>query len=116
MTRPGGHEQFDPGLQPERTELAWRRTTIALTVGAAVSLHVLAPAFGSWSVVVGVVGFVLAGTVWVLAARRARAVRRNLLTGGHPPPAGGILLRLCVTVVAGSIVGLLTAVLGYVTR
>jgi hypothetical protein len=79
---------FDPGLQPERTELAWRRTTLAIAVGALVALRLLPPALGSWSIIVGLAGLVLAVLIWVLAYRRAHhtnhALRHNYgqLPGG----------------------------------
>lgn len=60
----------DPGLQPERTVLAWRRTLLAVAVGAAVSVRVLAPALGEAAIVTGVGGVVAAGVLWVLARRR----------------------------------------------
>jgi uncharacterized membrane protein YidH (DUF202 family) len=54
-------ERFDPGLQPERTELAWRRTNLAVTVGALVALRLPPPILlGSWSISVGLVGLVMA--------------------------------------------------------
>ena len=87
------HQLFDPGLQPERTELAWRRTTLALIVGALVALRLLPPALGSWSIIVGLAGLVLAAIIWVLAHRRARLTSHALrhehavLPGGGPPPS-----------------------------
>lgn len=98
---------FDPGLQPERTELAWRRTTLALTVGALVALRLLPPALGSWSISVGLAGLVLAILIWVLARRRARYTNQALRHDHGQLPGGGLLLLLATVTTAGAALGLL---------
>ena len=50
----------DPGLQPERTELSWRRTLLALAVGALVSVRVLPPVLGAWTIATGLLGVLVA--------------------------------------------------------
>lgn len=104
-SRSGG--LFDRGLQPERTALAWRRTTISLVVGAAVAVRILPPVLGMWSILAIVVGFGLAGTIGMLAGRRARAAYRSLLAGRPAPPAGGLLLILALTVGGGAVLGMI---------
>jgi uncharacterized membrane protein YidH (DUF202 family) len=99
-------ELFDPGLQPERTELAWRRTSLAVTVGALVALRLLPPTLGSWSISVGLVGLVMAVLIWVLAYRRARHTNQALHERGQLP-GGGLLLLLATATTAGAAFGLL---------
>jgi len=72
---------YDPGLQPERTELAWRRTALALAVGSLVSMRVLPVMLDSlvW-IVPGIVGLVASALLWIAARARYRAVYRAI----HP--------------------------------
>lgn len=80
---------FDPGLQPERTGLAWRRTGLALAVGSLVALRVVpGPGDGGWTLLPGLAGLGLALAVLVLGERRYRQVHRSL-TRAEPVPVGG---------------------------
>ena len=74
----------DPGLQPERTELAWRRTALALALLSLVSMRLLPEAFGSeWWALVGAAGLVVAGQRGIGGgARRDHRAR--------PEPACGV--------------------------
>lgn len=97
---------FDPGLQPERTELAWRRTALAIAIGSLVSLRIfplmLPSAFTAWGFVPGAVGLVAACALWSAARRRQlrmTAWLHSTLPGAMPPlpkiaPGGGLLVAL----------------------
>ncbi|GAA1963632.1 DUF202 domain-containing protein [Microbacterium deminutum] len=101
---------FDPGLQPERTELAWRRTVLALAVGSLVALRLLPAAFGSpWWVLAGVVGLIGAGGLWQWSRVRIRVVNEMLTRAGDriALPGGMIMLALSAFVLAIALTGLL---------
>ncbi|QJU55132.1 DUF202 domain-containing protein [Herbiconiux sp. KACC 21604] len=84
---------FDPGLQPERTALAWRRTALALLVGSLVALRILPEVFGTWAVALGLVGVVAAGAL-LWAVHRRYSTHHRLLTdeGDRAALAGGRLI------------------------
>jgi hypothetical protein len=71
----------DPGLQPERTRLAWRRTTLSGTVSAVLAVK---SALHGGPSAAGIVACALACVLWLgflsLAHRRIRA----LSTAGSP--------------------------------
>jgi Domain of unknown function (DUF202) len=102
MTEP---ELFDPGLQPERTDLAWRRSTLAVAVGALIALRLLPPVLGPGALMIGLGGLMGAGLLWLLARRRAHFTQQALR---HQTslPGGGLLLGLATLTAGGAAVGL----------
>ncbi|MGP4115459.1 DUF202 domain-containing protein [Streptomyces sp. 4N509B] len=77
----------DPGVQPERTRLAWRRTTLALTLVVVLAGRKVVMA--DHGTRVAVVGLALEALLWVaflvVAHRRIRALDR----AEQPPAASG---------------------------
>lgn len=63
----------DPGLQPERTDLAWRRTALSAAACSAFLLHTAARNGWGWAVVPGLlVAVVTAVTTWARLRGRRR--------------------------------------------
>lgn len=103
----------DPGLQPERTALSWRRTLLAMAVGSLLALRVLPPVLGDWSLALGLAGLGTVAVLWLLAARRSRlaeAVFRDRLPASAMP-GGALLLALGLLASAGGALGLLLVLL-----
>lgn len=96
---------FDPGLQPERTELAWRRTCLALGAGSLVSSRILPEVFanGLWALC-GFAGVLAAGGIWAAARRRYRRVVAVLDEEGDrarlPDGKLGLAMTAFVTTIA----------------
>ncbi|WP_328428808.1 DUF202 domain-containing protein [Streptomyces sp. NBC_00443] len=72
----------DPGLQPERTRLAWRRTTLSGTVAAVLAVKT---ALHGDVTVVGLVGCALCIGLWL--GFLALAHRRISVLASSPEPA-----------------------------
>ena len=92
----------DPGLQPERTLLAWDRTLLAL-----VMLGLLHLRFGEASWVFGVLTLALLLPVVVTGVRRYLRQSRGILSGRYEPAAELVCFSalavcgLCVVVALG---------------
>jgi uncharacterized membrane protein YidH (DUF202 family) len=84
---------FDPGLQPERTLLAWRRSALALGLTGVVGARLATPYLGVVAVVLGVVGAGLALLAYLAASARYRRVHHSLTRAGALD-AGGIPVAL----------------------
>jgi uncharacterized membrane protein YfcA len=72
---PGQHE--DPGLQPERTTLAWGRTMMALATVSAIFLRWL-PQHGLPILLLFAVSAGAAGTIYLTQRRRYSASARGI--------------------------------------
>jgi hypothetical protein len=105
---------FDPGLQLERSELAWRRTSLTFGLASVVALRLLPAVFDDlrW-VGVGVVGVLLSTALWGVARRRCRRIAGALGTHGRRArlPGGGLALAvsLGMTAVGGGGVAVVIA-------
>ncbi len=104
---------FDPGLQPERTALAWRRTGLVLVAGSLAALRFLPGILGVWTVLPVVLGMVAAVAVLVFAHRRHVAVHTRLVAsdGDRVPLPSGRLLAVVAAAVVGYGITALVAVL-----
>ncbi len=102
-------EVFDPGLQPERTELSWRRTLLALVVVAVVGERLLSPVLGRWALLLAGAGLLAVMALLAASRRRADAVGRSLRERGDLSGAPGAVLLAGLAGTAGA-VGLLALV------
>ncbi|MBA2812365.1 DUF202 domain-containing protein [Streptomyces sp. KM273126] len=99
-------EERDPGLQPERTRLAWRRTTLAGTVAAVLAAKT---ALHGGPTAVGLLVCALCGALWLcflaLAHLRIRALatpRPPVITARHA--AAATLCTVALAVCAAALV------------
>lgn len=109
MSDPGA-AVFDPGLQPERTALSWRRTLLALVVVAVVGERLLSPALGGGALLLGAGGLVAVMALAVASVRRSRAIDVSLRARGDLSGAGGAGLFAAVTALSAA-AGVLALVL-----
>ncbi|GHI84559.1 DUF202 domain-containing protein [Streptomyces xanthophaeus] len=100
MSASGGGEVRDAGLQPERTRLAWRRTTLACSVVAVLALRQALRGSGR---PVEVAGAAVTALVWVaflgVAHRRIRELAAERPRGLAPRAALAVVA--CTVVLAG---------------
>lgn len=69
---------FDPGLQPERTFLAWQRTVLALAVACALAVRFTAPHIGAAAIIAGIAGLGLAIAAYIGVRYRYRRAHSAL--------------------------------------
>ncbi|GAA4068522.1 MULTISPECIES: DUF202 domain-containing protein [Actinomadura] len=98
---------WDPGAQPERTALAWSRTTLSLLAAGLLCVRLAPSAAGAALAAAAVCG---AAALQLRRARRTHHRRGRRLAAGAPvaDPAS-VLLATAVTVLLG-VIGILFAV------
>lgn len=94
------HRRDDPGLQPERTELAWQRTMISF-VAAALLLTRWAGHLGGLVVAMVAVACFGAGYILLQTHRRTRVIAPTFPARPVPVAVRQVLLVTLLTVALG---------------
>lgn len=104
-----GFTGWDPGVQNERTALAWQRSALAVLAGAAVLTRLTEHRLGAWALLPLVVAAPLCG--WAFFESRARYLRSAQVTEDLRKRGGRATLTLTVAVVVIGLTELAAAVL-----
>ncbi|MFE2977059.1 DUF202 domain-containing protein [Streptomyces sp. NPDC059258] len=89
----------DPGLQPERTRLAWRRTTLSATVVALLAVRQALHSGATPGALVAVALSALAWLGFLLVAHR-RMLRMEAARPESLAPRGALTAALCTVALA----------------
>lgn len=100
---------FDPGLQLERTALAWRRTALAFTLSPLLAARFLAPHLGLLAAAAALFGLAAGTFIGVTSWARYRTLHSSLTTGraGLRLPGGVLLMVTSIIPLAGGILALM---------
>lgn len=100
---------FDPGMQPERTALSWRRTSLAIAVGGIVLARLLSPKLGAAGVMIGVIAALIGMVLYLASIVRYRNVHAALSSkdGAARLPGGAMLLATAGLISCGGLAALL---------
>lgn len=101
MARTGGSRHHDPGLQPERTVLAWGRTLLGFTMVSAVFLRWL-PHYGAWMLVLVATAGLTSAVIHGSQRRRYRRQVRGIHTNGLRADVTGVLALTAATLGLGT--------------
>ncbi|WP_080794922.1 DUF202 domain-containing protein [Corynebacterium pacaense] len=93
-------QPLDPGLQPERTSLAWERTAISLALASAILLR-WSPQFGSGvhTLILAVLG--VAVVLYLTQARRYRDMGYALVRGRRNANVRAVVTLTAALIVFG---------------
>ena len=97
---------IDPGLQPERTLLAWRRTALALAGAAAVGVHLAVVRLSPAAMIMALLCLVLS---LALVAESQLALGSHHEALARPRPAFRLLVTCASCIVALAATGLALA-------
>lgn len=97
----------DPGLQPERTRLAWRRTALTLTVTTVLGVRALV----GHGLAVTIAGAAVAATAWIALLLMVRRRSRAIGATNRPGPPGAVVPVTALAVVGYALVGVVLLLL-----
>ncbi|MCU1509559.1 MAG: hypothetical protein JWR53_1256 [Glaciihabitans sp.] len=101
-----------PGLQPERTALAWRRTSLGLGVVGLGASRLAAEGIGVWALVPALACVAACGILWIVAGRRTTRAADAMAQGVSPGSGAGLLLATAAFTCILGVGGLVLVVSG----
>ncbi|MGV8845020.1 DUF202 domain-containing protein [Tessaracoccus sp.] len=72
---------YDPGLQPERSALAWQRTALSIAVGSLIFGRILSTSLGLWALLPMLAGLTMSILLFLKSHLRYAHHHRTLTSG-----------------------------------
>lgn len=108
------NQPFDPGLQPERVALSWRRTALSVGLGSVVYARLISPTIGVWALLPTAAGLTLAVVMGLKSNSRYKHHHRTLTSQRGSLADGFLMFAIAACVCAAGIFALVMALVGTV--